>query len=140
MTYVDQNSYRVPACSYYPLFAAVDTVGTAISWPSVDVVTDRNALRKLMRWIDGNVTREFRIDIELAGDNTLFLFRWEKRHREVPNGKSYGFGFEEETTNEVPGCQGSTGHHRVIKYVSVPSRCSRKLSGLTISRTTSGCT
>lgn len=118
MTYVDQNSCRVPSCSYYPMFAAIDSVGTAISWPSVDVVTDRNALRKLMRWIDGNATREFRIDLELAGENTLFLFRWEKRHRESANGKTYGFGFEEETTNEVAGCQGSTGHHRIIKYVS----------------------
>ena len=116
-TYVDQSSYRSPACPYYPMFAAIDTIGTEVAWPKVDVVTDRNALRKLMRWIDGKTTREFRIDLELAGENTLFLFRWEKRHREEPSGKSFGFTFEEETTNVAPGCGASTSHHRIVKYV-----------------------
>ncbi|KZV65885.1 hypothetical protein PENSPDRAFT_637695 [Peniophora sp. CONT] len=114
--YIDQNSYRVPACSYYPMFAAIDTMGTAIAWPSIDVVTSRNALRKLLRWIDGNTTRDFRIDLELAGDNTLFFFRWEKRNREKHSGKTFGFTFEEETTNAAKGCKGSIAHHRIIKY------------------------
>ncbi|KAI0310145.1 hypothetical protein OF83DRAFT_1166709 [Amylostereum chailletii] len=106
---IDQNGYKSPSSTLAPLFAAVDALKKKVEWPSIDVVTDRNGLRKLMRWIDGNVSKDFRIDLELAGENT-------KRYREGSEGKSYGLKFEDETTNAAQGCSASTGHYRIIKY------------------------
>ena len=50
--------------------------GIQIDWPSVDFITDRNALRKLLRWGSGVSGKDFRIDLELAGERTVFLNRW----------------------------------------------------------------
>lgn len=109
-----------------PLFRAVDVVAEdlatdPIDWASVDFVTDRNGLRKLLRWIadkDGSA-KEFRIDMELVGDRTVLFNRWEKRTREEADvtRRTYGFNFERESTNIVPGCENSTGHHRIVKFV-----------------------
>jgi hypothetical protein len=111
-----------------PLLIAVDktseVAGTssAFDWSEIDFVTDRNGLRKLLRWIDGpnqaDKPKEFRIDMELAG-HTVLLNRWEKRTRDNFIGKSYGFNFEQASTTPAPGCEESTGHHRIVKYVRI---------------------
>ncbi|KAI0070366.1 hypothetical protein K474DRAFT_818550 [Panus rudis PR-1116 ss-1] len=124
--FVDQNGYRMPDSPLLPLFRAVDVVSEGstdvnIDWPSVDFVTDRNGLRKLLRWIDsggGEGSREkrtFRIDTQLAGSNTVLFSRWQERTIEQAQGGS-GFSFEKETTKPAKGCERSTGHHRIIKY------------------------
>ncbi|KAF9805023.1 hypothetical protein IEO21_09222 [Rhodonia placenta] len=80
--FIDQSGYRMPSCMLYPLFRAVDIVAeeneTDIDWLDVDFVTDRNGLRKLLRWIHAD-RKEFRIDTQLVGRRTVLLSRWEKR-------------------------------------------------------------
>ena len=110
-----------------PLFVAADeihghktaTTAAPVDWPTVDVITDRNGLRKLLRWLNpspGKEVRDFRIEIQLVGTKTLVLGRWEGRTREPSTGRTYGFGFEDATTRAAPGCPRS-GHHRAITYV-----------------------
>ena len=53
-----------------------------VNWPSVDFVTDRSNLRKLLRWIDGYAGRGFRIDAQLARSGTVLLSCWEMHSRE----------------------------------------------------------
>ncbi|KAH8993052.1 hypothetical protein EDB86DRAFT_1403817 [Lactarius hatsudake] len=122
--FVDQNSARLSEYPMLPLFAAADaihgpkTTASPVDWPTVDVITDRNGLRKLLRWLNpspGREVRDFRIDIQLVGTKTLVLGRWEGRSREPPSGRTYGFGFEEATSRAAPGCPPS-GHHRAITY------------------------
>jgi len=109
-----------------PLFVAADTIhghnlaATPVDWPTVDVVTGRNSLRKILRWLNpsqGREVRDFRIDVQLVGAKTLVLGRWEGRSREPPNFSSYGIGFSDATTRPALGCP-SSGHERVITYVS----------------------
>jgi hypothetical protein len=124
--FVDQNSNRFPTAPLLPLFAAVDEVqatspdaGVPFDWASADVISDRNGLRKLIRWAeDSEKLKDFRIDVELVGYRTVLLGRWEKRNIEAANPWSFGFGFEHVTTREANGCEGATGHHRIITYVS----------------------
>lgn len=124
--FVDQNGFRMPSAVLLPLITAVDMVHEARGSPAAfdwatgfDFVTDRNGLRKLMRWIDGAGAdpppRDFRIDMQLAG-STVLLNRWERRTRENFSGYSFGFNFEKASTDPALGCEQSTGHHRVIKY------------------------
>ncbi|TFY64813.1 hypothetical protein EVG20_g5818 [Dentipellis fragilis] len=118
LRFVDQNGFRIPSSPLLPLFASVDVIGTPVEWPSVDFILDRNALRKITRWIDcGPMTVDFRIDMELAGPGTVLMNRWEPRTKDVAgNGRSYGFAFEETNTVPVPGCERSTGHYRIVQY------------------------
>jgi len=129
--FVDQNGHRMGSITLLPLIRAVQEVeiqsGTKeedkFDWSSVDFVTDRNGLRKLLRWINytsGDPPRDFRIDIQLAGSKTVLMNRWEQITKEQPGTRrSYGFNFEESMTNPSPGCERSTGYHRIVTYVSL---------------------
>ena len=120
--FVDQNGARMSQYPMLPLFAAADAIHdkkAPVDWPAVDVVTDRNGLRKLLRWLnpsEGREVRDFRIDVELVGSKTIVLSRWEDQMRQPPGGRSFGFAFEAATSRAAQGCPIS-GHHRAITYV-----------------------
>lgn len=120
---VDNNGFRIPSSPLLPLFRAVDIVAKtkkgSIDWPSVDFVTDRNNLRKLLRWITstGGQKKEFRIDMQLAGKRTVLFTRWEQLDTRYAQG-GYGYSFEEASTAPEQGCERGTCHDRIIKYVS----------------------
>ena len=115
----------------FPLIQAVQDVESQseiqeedeFDWSSVDFVTDRNGLRKLLRWINftsGDPPRDFRIDMELAGSKTVLMNRWEQITKEQPGTRrSYGFNFEEVMTVPGPGCERGTGYHNIVTYVSI---------------------
>ncbi|KAJ7505929.1 hypothetical protein B0H11DRAFT_361862 [Mycena galericulata] len=124
--FIDQNGFRMPSAVLLPLVIAVDKTHEASGAPAAfdwaghfDFVTDRNGLRKLLRWIDGAGAdpppKDFRIDMQLAG-RTVLLNRWEKRTRENYSGYTYGFNFEKASTDPALGCEESTGHHRIVSY------------------------
>ncbi|TFK74730.1 hypothetical protein BDN72DRAFT_629096 [Pluteus cervinus] len=114
----------------FPLFVAVDRLvqdegRDPVDWPSVDFVTDRNNLRKLLRWILGKDDHKtFRIDLQLAGDRTVIMAIWAgdqhrrpilyQRTQQRRNG--YGFNFEKESTKSYPGLERSLEYDRVIQY------------------------
>ncbi|KAI0783481.1 hypothetical protein C8Q75DRAFT_810811 [Abortiporus biennis] len=120
-SFVDQNASRFPSCPLLPLFRAVEFAQrepetNRVNWVEVDFVTDRNSLRKLLRWVSGE-NQEFRIDIQLAGIKTVLFTRFEQRVLATSaGGTGYGYNFEKESTTEVPGCEETTGYHRVVKY------------------------
>lgn len=122
----DQNGYQMPNATLQPLLVAVDQCTPAFDWSDVDFVTDRNGLRKLLRWIsydpsdpEKEMPKKWRIDVQLAGAKTVLMSRWEDRHREVMPGYTFGFNFEEAMTTKAEGCGNSSGHHRIITYVSM---------------------
>jgi hypothetical protein len=113
------------AISLLALLEAVDIVttdeGKPFSWPSVDVVTDRNSLRNLIRWIDSpNRLDDFRIDLYIAGSGTLILTRWKATTQVLALPGSYGFSYEKNETVAAPGCEqgDEAGHDRILSYVS----------------------
>lgn len=113
----------MPDCPFVPLFRAVDTMekerdGDKVDWSSVDIISDRNNLRKLLAWVQGG-EEFFRIDVQLAGSWTMLLQRWEERPLEISDGYGFGDSFELAATTPAPGCEDATlaGHHRIISYV-----------------------
>ncbi|EJD39287.1 hypothetical protein AURDEDRAFT_116214 [Auricularia subglabra TFB-10046 SS5] len=118
--YIDQNGHRVPAFPLLPLIAAVQHMHPDFAFSNVDIVTDRNSLRKLLRWIRGresdSTVKEFRIDVQMNGRTMLFTRR-ESKTKELSN-RAYGIGFERACTSAPPGqaVPRQTGHHRVVKY------------------------
>ncbi|KAF7297462.1 hypothetical protein MIND_00979900 [Mycena indigotica] len=147
IVFVDQNSHHAPnGQTLVPLIAAVDkaheincrnarVAEMPFDWADeqIDFITDRNGLRKLLRWIDMRQAystaipaqtderrlKDWRIDMQLAPGNRTVLFnRWEKRDQEQMGGFSYGFNFEKATTTAARGVAESSGHHRIISYVS----------------------
>lgn len=130
-SFVDQNRYRVGRNALVPLFAAADTLGTGseqpFQWSSVDVVTDRDNLLKLLGWLDGRVARarhrdsgQWRIDVALAGSSTLLMRRWEELAAVNADGTGYDDNFERMCSHDSLGARKQctlVGNDRVVAYV-----------------------
>src|SRR5208282_366650 len=80
---VDQNAYRRPSCPLEPLFRAVYHTLPNFDPTDVDLVTDRNNLRKLLSAVssNGDCKEEFRIDVQFLG-STMIFNRWNKSLQE----------------------------------------------------------
>jgi len=143
-TFIDQNTARLPKSPFEPTIRAISVIqgspnnNPRLSDEGIDIVTDRNNLRKLMRFICANGpnrdlrrrNREFRIDAQLAPNNkTLVLTRYdESAIDDSTQFKGYGHNFEEAATKAHPPMvavnQTSTllsrlktsGYHRIIRY------------------------
>ncbi len=90
----------------------------SFKFEDVDVVTDRNNLKKLFNFASGRARDSFRIDLEMV-QNTLFMTRRDRNTRSfIHMSKHPGFGhnFERAFTTSEPGLEDSTGHHRVLRY------------------------
>ena len=122
--FIDQNGHRMRRrFTLLPLIKAVQTTATrkkassTFDWSSVDFVTDRNGLRKLVAWAN-NKSDNWRIDLQLAGDKTVLINGWPPVTKQSSGrSESYGFSFEKACTHPAPGCESGTGHHRIVTYV-----------------------
>lgn len=131
------NGERVPSSPLLPMFRAIETIQEdpareKLDWSTVDFVTDRNNLRKLLGWIDPDLTvaEEFRIDLQLCGIGTVLMQRYEPRMMFNTEQSGFGDTFEIESTRAAPGCEEGAlgGHHRIITYVSKVRVCLTRVS------------
>jgi len=116
----DNNNHILTGQPLLPLLAAVDQqqIFARKLWKTVDFVTDRNGLRKLLRWVMKESGRDFRIDTQLVGNKTIVLNRREISTTERMNGDSFGFNFEKAATVPMPPATNrSAWHHRIITYM-----------------------
>ncbi|KZT69577.1 hypothetical protein DAEQUDRAFT_726559 [Daedalea quercina L-15889] len=120
-----EDRSRVPSYPMLPWFRAVETISShenaAIDWSGVDFVTNRNSLRKLLRWTKEPKLDDFRIDTQLAGENTVILSQWVDRLWMKTDSRYPGYGrnFEHESTSPVTELEHlptTGGHFRIIKY------------------------
>jgi hypothetical protein len=116
--FIDQNASRAPTYPFEPMFAALDLMKPDFDFGGVDLVTNRNSLRKLLHFTSGRAPDSFRIDVNLV-ESTLFLTRRERRTEDVIQGAmnaGYGHNFERAFTKPLDGLEDSSGHHRVARY------------------------
>ncbi|KAG9013885.1 hypothetical protein FRB94_004265 [Tulasnella sp. JGI-2019a] len=115
-TFIDQNSARMGAnrSPLTPIFAALQDLGKLEELRGLDLVTDRSNLRKLLRWATGDPKlRDFRIEVEAAGDTVLFT-RVKKKDMSLNNGgQGYGNEYKKAATTQPLGSEKATGHHRI---------------------------
>jgi hypothetical protein len=120
LRYINQNAARHPDSPLEPLFRALYLTYPAVDISLIDIVTDRNNIRKLLCFINprGNKheRESFTMKIEVVG-NTAIVQRDEAATTEfVAPHEFKGYGHEFETTYTIPQIKGSTGHHRIISY------------------------
>ncbi|RJE17426.1 hypothetical protein PHISCL_10237 [Aspergillus sclerotialis] len=120
--YISQNAARYPASPLEPLFRSLYAENPSFDISSVDLVTDKNNLRKLLSFISQKVDRSrcngFCIDVEVESNTgTVLFYRVEDQNSEVIGGNKfvwYGQEFRKAyAKNEI---EGSTGHYRVVSY------------------------
>lgn len=120
LIYIAQNAARHPDSPLEPLFRALYIADPEFDIRSIDVVTDRNNVRKLLSFIDPtsakNGLEAFTIHVEVL-KNTAILSREETATHEIVGPNEFkGFGHEFEKAYTVSKIRGSTGHHRILSY------------------------
>ncbi|KAH6638502.1 geranylgeranyl pyrophosphate synthetase [Boeremia exigua] len=116
--YIDLNAFRVPKFPFEPAFRALSIMNQSLELNDIDVVVNRNSLRKLLNFSAGRRQDPFRIDLHMI-NNTLFMSRRERNARSMIHGAAnsgYGHNFETAFTEPQAGLDHSSSHHRVIRY------------------------
>ncbi|KAH6616883.1 geranylgeranyl pyrophosphate synthetase [Boeremia exigua] len=120
LVYINQNAARHPDSPLEPLFRALYMTKPSFDIGAVNVVTDRNNIRKLLSFVMVDVDKErpdsFTIDVEMV-KNTALLCRNSPLNQEHIGPHDFrGYGHEFERTYTKTQIPGSTGHHRIISY------------------------
>lgn len=129
--YLDHNGIKMPKALLQPIIQAVDAHREyldipSFDWPSVDFVTDRNGLRKLLRWIisksdSSRVCDPFRIDMQLAGRCTVLFNSWSPTYKSAMSGYTFGYHFEDAVTHPGVDCEETSSNQRIVTYVRFSS-------------------
>ncbi|KAF2811985.1 uncharacterized protein BDZ99DRAFT_441037 [Mytilinidion resinicola] len=118
LQFVDQNAFRVPRYPFEPAFQALAVMSPNAQLDDVDIIANRNSLRKLLNFAAGRRQDPFRMDLHMVKD-TLFISRKERNARFMIHGalnSGYGHSFEQAFTRPEDGLDDSSSHHRVIRY------------------------
>ncbi|TVY62851.1 hypothetical protein LSUE1_G010080 [Lachnellula suecica] len=118
--YIAQNAARHPESPLEPLFRALFVENPSFDIGSIDLVSDRNNIRKLLSFINPKSSRNgletFTIKIEVTKDTAIFC-RMATAVSEIVGPREFkGFGYEFEKAYTTSQISGSTGHHRIISY------------------------
>lgn len=120
LIYVAQNAARHPDSPLEPLFRALYTANPSFDIRSVDIVTDRNNIRKLLSIVNFRLSKgglePFAISVEIAGNTAIFCREEAVTHEIVGPNDFRGFGHEFEKAYTTEQISGSTGHHRIVSY------------------------
>ncbi|KAJ5586715.1 geranylgeranyl pyrophosphate synthetase [Penicillium hispanicum] len=120
LVYIAQNAARYPESPLEPLFRALYTENPSFDIQSIDLVTDRNNIRKLLSFVTPGLARDslepFTIQVEVANNTVIFCRDETATYDIIGPGDFRGFGREFEKAYTVHELKNSTGHHRVISY------------------------
>lgn len=120
LIYIAQNAARHPDSPLEPLFRALYITNPSFDIRSIDVVTDRNNLRKLLSFVNPASTRDFlqtfTINIEVVKDTVIFSRVETATHEFIKLHQFRGCGHEFKRVYTKTKISGSTGHHRILSY------------------------
>ncbi|KAJ5465257.1 geranylgeranyl pyrophosphate synthetase [Penicillium daleae] len=122
LVYIAQNVARHPDSPLEPLFRSLYIEQPLFDISSIDVVTDRNNIRKLLSFIKPTLTKNgldpFTIQVDMAAQTAIFCRDETATYEVIGPGEFRGFGHEFEKAYTIPQVRDSTGHHRIISYRS----------------------
>ena len=120
LVYIAQNAARHPDSPLEPLFRSLYVTDPSFDIRSIDVVTDRNNVRKLLSFINPSSTKtrleQFTINIEITKNTALFSRTETTTSEFIQPHELRGYGHEFEKAYTTSQIDGSTGHHRIISY------------------------
>ena len=116
--YIDRNAFHVPKHPFEPAFQAMLNMSPNVRFDDIDIIVNRNSLRKLLDFASGKRQDPFRMDLNMVKD-TLFISRRERKARQIIHGTpnaGYGHNLEKAFTKPDNELEDSGSHHRVIRY------------------------
>jgi hypothetical protein len=120
LVYISQNAARHPDSPLEPLFRSLYIEHPSFDITSIDVVTDRNNIRKLLSFIKPNLSKsgpdKFTIQVEITAQTAIFSREETATYEVIGPGEFRGFGHEFEKAYTINQVKDSTGHYRIISY------------------------
>ena len=120
LVYIAQNAARHPDSPVEPLFRALYIANPSFDICSIDVVTDRNNIRKLLSFVNPDSNRNglqtFTIRIEITENTAVFSREETATHEYIGVHEFQGFGHEFQKAYTTSHISGSIGHYRIISY------------------------
>ncbi|KAG6101924.1 hypothetical protein E4U30_000701 [Claviceps sp. LM220 group G6] len=118
--YIAENAARLPASPMAPILRAIFATDPTFDVQTIDVITDRHNIRKLLAYIKPGSDRDkggsFTMRLELVR-NTLLLCRLDLPSTEYIQPHEYrGHGHEYEKAYTTKQFDGTAGHHRMVSY------------------------
>lgn len=118
--YIAQNAARHPHSPLEPLFRALFHTNPSFDISSVDVITDRNNIRKLLYFVNPKLNKfgpqPFTIRAEVVDETIIFSRDETATYEIIKPGQFRGFGHNFEKLFSSSEIARSTGHHRIILY------------------------
>jgi hypothetical protein len=112
-SFIDQNAARNPNSPLEPLFRSLFALKPNFDMSNIDLVSDRNNIRKLLRFVTSSSKDTFEIKVEIVGNGTTLFTRVSPNSTTMARGNmGYGHNFENAITKDHVG----TGHHRIVSY------------------------
>ncbi|KAF7552401.1 hypothetical protein G7Z17_g4355 [Cylindrodendrum hubeiense] len=108
----------VPEYPFEVVFRAMEVMNPNYKFDDVDVLINRNTLRKLFKLCCGQRQGPFKINL-FGIANTMIVERCEATMEELIRGSGnsgWGFNFESAVTQPGLGMGDISGHHRVLRY------------------------
>lgn len=96
---------------FEPVFQALHTMNPNTNFSSIDIITSRNSLRYLLKFVSGERSHEFCLGLHIVG-KTLILGRKESPVKRKHSG--FGYSFEEKFTTATE--KMADTHYRAIRY------------------------
>ncbi|KAG6114820.1 hypothetical protein E4U14_001190 [Claviceps sp. LM454 group G7] len=117
---IEENAVRLPGSPMAPMLRAIFTTNPSFDVRSIDVISDRHNIRKLLSFIDPGSDayncEKYTIRLELVG-HTLLLCRHEKAMtRYIGRNQYLGHGFEFIKAYTASQIDDSAGHFRIVSY------------------------
>ncbi len=108
LVYIDQNAARNPSSPLEPFFRALYTQNPSFKIKVVDLVTDRNNVRKLLGFVKGSSSEASKIQVEIAyGKITLFTRIEDKPKEMIQDFRGFRHNFEDVySKKQTPGITG----------------------------------
>lgn len=121
LVYISQNDARHPDSPLEPLFRSLYIEHPAFDIHSVDIVTDRNNIRKLLWFAEPALCKDFvrgafTISVDMAAQTAIFSREGIATNTISRRSRTSGFGHEFEKAYTTAQVKDSTGHHRIISY------------------------
>ncbi|KAK9777865.1 hypothetical protein SCAR479_05548 [Seiridium cardinale] len=118
LQYIDQNAARLAQYPFEVVFNAIELMNPYITFDAIDILVNRNSLRRLLEFCQKQAMDSFRLNLFVIG-NTLIIERCTKTAKQMLHGSGdpgYGKAFEQAVTENHTDLQDSMAHHCVLKY------------------------